>query len=264
MSEAKIYHTKITEIKVWTDGLISFRISRPEGYSFIPGQFSRLGLVKAQKADYSEEDIIWRPYSIVSSTYEEELEYYSIVVTEGEFTQTLIKMSVGDEVLLDGKGYGLLTTDKFAGGKDLWLLSTGTGLAPFISILHDLEIWEQYETVILVHSTKFTSELTYQDLISSFNSHEYYKDLVQDKLKYVKIVTRDTEGADLYGRIPNLIKDGSLEKFVHTPLSQENSRVMICGNPDMVKEVRNLLVQERSFTVSRKDSLGNIVTENGY
>jgi ferredoxin--NADP+ reductase len=259
-----IYHTTITYLKTWTDGLISFRINRPENYNFIPGQFSRLGLVKAQKDNYSEDDIIWRPYSIVSSTYDEELEYYSIVVEQGEFTQTLIKMSVGDEVLLDSNSYGLLTTDKFSGGKDLWLISTGTGLAPFISILYDLEIWERYEKIILVHSTKFNNELTYQDTIKSFSEHEYYKELVKDKLEYIKIVTREQSGADLYGRIPALIKDGSLESCAKTLFSQKDSRVMICGNPDMVKEVRNLLVQEKHFTVSRKDALGNIVTENGY
>jgi ferredoxin--NADP+ reductase len=263
MSE-NICHSKITYLKTWTDGLISFKITRPHDYNFIPGQFSRLGLIKKQATNYTEDDIIWRPYSIVSSTYDEELEYYSIVVPDGEFTQILINLQVGDELLLDNRSYGLLTTDKLSGGKDLWLISTGTGLAPFISILHDLEIWNQYDKIVLIHSTKFANELTYQDTIMLLSKHEYYKDIVQNKLHYVKIVTRDQSGADLYGRIPALIKNGSIESLVKITLSKQDSRVMICGNPDMVKEVRNLLIQEKQFTVSKKDSFGNIVTENGY
>lgn len=259
-----MHKVKITSLKTWTENLISFKINRPDDYNFIAGQFSRLGLLKQQNQDYQEDNIIWRPYSIVSPEYAEELEYYSIVIPDGEFTQTLINMAVGQEILLDDKSYGLLTTDKLSGGKDLWLIATGTGLAPFISILYNLEIWEQYQNIILVHSAKFTDELNYQNTINDFYSDPHYQDLVKDKLKYIKIVTREKSGADLYGRIPHLISNGFLETFAQVKFTPLDSRVMICGNPNMVKEVRSLLIKQKQFTVSSKNSLGNIVTENGY
>ncbi len=246
----------ITYIKQWTDHLFSFRITRNEAFTFIPGQFARLGVEGG-----IDGKAVWRPYSIVSADYDEELEFYSIVVPNGEFTQKLKDLKVGDKLYVDKTNYGLLTTDRFENGKNLWFLSTGTGLAPFISILYDFNVWEQYEKIVLVHCARNKEELVYQELINSFYTHEFYADLVKDKLVYVKMLTRENEGADLYGRITELIKNNKLEEFINIPITVENSRVMICGNPQMVDDTRKILA-DRGLTISRRGKPGNMAVEN--
>lgn len=253
--ENKYTIEKITYVKQWTDHLFSFKITRDAGFKFIPGQFARLGVKK------EDDEFVWRPYSIVSADYDEELEFYSIVVPDGEFTQRIKDIKIGDEIYIDKTNYGLLTTDRFENGKDLWFLSTGTGLAPFISILYDFSIWEQYDKVILVHCTREAEELTYQDTINDFFNHEYYGELVKDKLQYIKILTRDDKGGDLYGRITTLVENGELEKFAKVPLTIEDSRIMICGNPQMVDDTRKLLAT-KGLTVSKRSKPGNMAVEN--
>lgn len=255
--ENKYTVEKITYLKQWTDHLFTFRITRNEAFNFIPGQFARLGL---QKEDGS---FVWRPYSIVSADYDEELEFYSIVVPDGEFTQNLKDLKIGDDLYIDKTNYGLLTTDRFEKGKHLWLLSTGTGLAPFISILYEFGVWEQYEKVILVHCVRNKEELAYQELINGFFEHEFYADMVKDKLHYVRVTTRDTEGADLYGRITTLLENGELEKFTNAPITVEDSRIMICGNPQMVNDIRQI-IYARGLTMSKRGNPGNLAVENGY
>ena len=254
--EDKYTVEEITYIKQWTDHLFSFRITRNEAFKFIPGQFARLGVNGNE-----EGKMVWRPYSIVSADYDEELEFYSIVVPDGEFTQKLKDLKVGDKIYIDKTNYGLLTTDRFENGKNLWFLSTGTGLAPFISILYDFSIWEQYDKVILVHCSRTKEELVYQDLINSFFEHEFYADMVKDKLVYVKILTRENEGANIYGRITELIENKKLEEFVGVPITVEDSRLMICGNPQMVDDTRKMLA-DRGLTISRRGKPGNMAVEN--
>ncbi len=253
--ETKYTVEKVTYVKKWNDHLFSFRTSRYEGFKFIPGQFARLGVNK------EDGSIVWRAYSIVSADYDEELEFYSIVVPDGEFTQRLKKLKVNDTIYVDKTNYGLLTTDRFENGKHLWLLSTGTGLAPFISILFDFYIWEQYEKIILVHCARNKDELAYQDLINNFYNHEFYADFVNNKLIYVKILTRENNGADLYGRITELLKNKKLEEFVNISINVEDSRVMICGNPQMVDDTRKIL-GERDLVISRRGKPGNMAVEN--
>lgn len=253
--EHKYTIEKITYIRGWTDHLFSFRITRNESFKFLPGQFARLGIKK------DDDNIVWRPYSIVSADYDEELEFYSIVVPDGEFTQKLKHLKINDEIYVDKTNYGLLTTDRFENGKDLWFLSTGTGLAPFISIMYDFHVWEQYEKIILVHCARNKEELVYQELINGFFDHEYYGDLVKDKLIYVKMLTRENEGADLYGRITDLLKNKNLEEFVNVPITVNNSRVMICGNPQMVDDTRHIL-GDLGLTISKRGKPGNMAVEN--
>ena len=255
IKENKYTLEKITYVKQWTDHLFSFRITRNDAFKFIPGQFARLGVKK------EDDTFVWRPYSIVSADYDEELEFYSIIVPDGEFTQRIKDIKVGDDIYIDKTNYGLLTTDRFENGKDLWFLSTGTGLAPFISILYDFSIWEQYDKVILVHCARESEELTYQETINSFFNHEYYGELVKDKLIYVKILTRDNKDGDLYGRITTLIENGELEKHVNVPLTISDSRIMICGNPQMVDDTRKLLTT-KGLTISKRANPGNMAVEN--
>lgn len=254
-AEGKYTVEKITYLKQWTDHLFSFRTTRNKAFTFIPGQFARLGIIT------DEGKIVWRPYSVVSADYDEELEFYSIIVPDGEFTQRLKKLKIDSELLIDKTNYGLLTTDRFENGKHLWFLATGTGLAPFISIMYDFHIWEQYEKIILVHCARESEELVYQELINSFYTNELYADIVKNKLIYVKALTRENENADLYGRITHLIKNGKLEEYTKTPINVLDSRIMICGNPEMVDDTRKLLA-ERNLVISRRGKPGNMAVEN--
>ena len=249
----------ITHIHTWVpEKLFSLRTTRPAHYRFTAGQFARLGVKKCTPAG---ESIAWRAYSIVSAPYEEHLEFYSIVVPNGEFTSELSRLRVGDPLYLEKMNYGFLTTDRFECGKDLWLLSSGTGLAPFISILYDLKTWEDYERVILVHSVREPGELAYRDLIEDMKHHEYLGEFAADQLRYVPVVTRVATPGALGDRITALIENGELERFAGTRLDHERSRVMLCGNPDMVEDLRKQFVG-RGFTVSKRGQPGHLAVEN--
>ncbi|HHW76610.1 MAG TPA: ferredoxin--NADP reductase [Xanthomonadaceae bacterium] len=245
----------ITEIHTWASNLFSFKTTRSQSYRFIAGQFARLGV----ESDNGE--LVWRAYSICSAPYDDFLEFYSIVVPDGAFTSRLSQLRIGDPVLVEKKNYGYLTTDRFECGKDLWLLSTGTGLAPFLSILQEFDTWEQYEHIVLVHSVRYRHELAYEEFIHSFKENELFAEHAR-KLKYVQVITREqVERSTLNERITNLLANGELEAHVGLPISQERSRVMICGNPDMVQETRQLLT-ERGLTLSLRGKPGNLAVEN--
>ena len=243
----------ITELRTWTPNLFSFKTTRDRGYRFVPGQFARLGVK-------SDDEIVWRAYSIVSAHYDEFLEFYSIVVPNGKFTSQLSQLKVGDKIFIERKSLGFLTTDRFELGKDLWMLATGTGLAPFISILYDFKTWESYENLVLVHSVRIEDELAYQEVIGNFKQSEYFADFAS-RLHYVQAVTRESVPDTLNARITDLIENGELERKVGFRIEGERSRVMICGNPDMVHETRELLVK-RGLTVSRRGAPGHFAVEN--
>jgi len=255
MSETVKYTAEtITDIRAWTPHLFSFKLTRFAGYRFVPGQFARLGL---RKEDGS---IVWRAYSIVSASYDEHLEFFSIVVPGGEFTSRLSKLKIGDEVLVEKMNYGFLTTARFEQGRDLWMLATGTGVAPFISILHELDTWETYDRIVLVYSVRFARELAYQELVGSLAGHEYFGDFA-GKLTFVPVVTREAADGVLGKRIPALLESGELEKHAGLSLDPERSRIMICGNPEMVEETRGWFI-ENGYTISRRAKPGHLALEN--
>jgi ferredoxin--NADP+ reductase len=255
MASDKYTVETITEIRTWAPNLFSFKTTRSQSYRFIAGQFARLGV------EGDDGELVWRAYSICSAPYDDFLEFYSIVVPDGAFTSRLSQLKIGDKVLVEKKNYGYLTTDRFECGKDLWLLSTGTGLAPFLSILREFDTWEQYENIVLVHSVRYRHELAYQEFIHSFKENELFADYAH-KLKYVPVVTREqAERSMLNDRITHLLANGELEAHVGLPIDRERSRVMICGNPDMVQETRQLLT-ERGLTVSLRGKPGNLAVEN--
>lgn len=245
---------RITHIQPWTPNLFSFKTTRFTGYRFIPGQFARLGL---RKEDGS---IVWRAYSIVSASYDEHLEFYSIVVPGGEFTSRLSQLNVGDEILVEKMNYGFLTTARFEQGNDLWMLSTGTGVAPFISILYELETWEQYDRIVLVHSVRQAAELAYTDTVESLRQHEYFGDFAH-KLHYLPVVTREEYPGSLKGRIPQLLDSGELEATVGFDLDPARSRIMICGNPEMVEDTRKWFL-DHGYSLSRRGAPGHLALEN--
>ena len=255
MTTDKYTIEKITDVRPWTDSLFSFRTTRDRGYRFVPGQFARLG-VKSRDSD----DIVWRAYSIASAAHDEHLEFFSVVVPNGAFTSRLARLREGDDILVERKSYGFLTTDRFEAGRDLWMLATGTGLAPFLSILHDFETWEQYDNLVLVQSVRTQPELAYEDLIQGFEKSEYYAEHAH-KLRYARIVTREPVPGALRDRVTKLLASGVLEENLGLKLDHDRSRIMLCGNPEMVEDSRKLLT-ERGFRLSRRGEPGHLAVEN--
>ncbi|NLC09334.1 MAG: ferredoxin--NADP reductase [Gammaproteobacteria bacterium] len=252
--EEKFTGETITSIHQWTPNLFSFRCTRFAGFRFTAGQFARLG-VRTSKGN-----IVWRAYSMVSSPFDEFLEFYSIVVPDGEFTSQLSQLQVGDEILIEKQAQGFLTLDRFVDGENLWMLATGTGLAPFLSILQDFEVWERFATVVLVFSVRTEAELAYQELLQELLSREYIKPHAH-KFKFIPVVTREEVTGCLSQRITELIENGELERKAGIQLSVEDSRVLICGNPQMVDDSRKLL-KTRDMQLSLTRRPGQVAVEN--
>ncbi len=253
-SADKFTRQTLLEVNPLTPSLFTLRTTRDNGFRFRAGQFTKLGVTKADGST------VWRAYSVVSSPYDEFLEFFSIVVPGGEFTSELSRLKVGDTLMVERQAYGYLTLDRFIDGRDLWLLATGTGVAPFLSILQDFEVWEKFERIVLVYSAREVRELAYQDLIADLTQREYLAEYAH-KLTYIPIVTREEVPGTLNGRITTLIESGELERAAGVELSPEHSRVMLCGNPQMIDDTRKLL-KERNLQLSLTRRPGQVAVEN--
>ena len=231
----------------WTDTLYSLRVKGDIG-NFEAGQFGRLGLV-------IDDQIIGRPYSFVSAPHEEAHEFYSIVVEEGLLSPKLAELKPGDHVYLGKKPNGFLVLSEIPESEDLWMLSTGTGLGPFLSILKTETPWQRFKKCVLVHAVRRAEELTYRELINSI------KEQHGEQFEYVPFVSREETDFALPGRIPAAIDNGSLEERANLKIENGKSQIMLCGNPDMVKDARETL-QERGLTKNLRRTPGSISTEN--
>lgn len=256
VSQEKQVPVHLTEIRHWTSKLFSFRTTRPADFRFETGQFARLGLSS------QEGPSLWRPYSMVSAPYEEALEFYSIRVPEGAFTTRLAQLQVGDDLLLDPTAYGFLVPGRLESGPQLWLLATGTGLAPFLSLIRDPGVWQRFPQIFLVHSVRYGAELNYRELLADLSAHPLVGDYATG-FRYQPVVTRETTPGALHQRIPALLADGSLEQALGAPLAPDQARVMLCGNPAMVEETRQLLAQ-RGFATGRRGQPGTLAVENSF
>lgn len=246
----------LLQVRHWTDKLFSIRTTRPAGFRFEAGQFARLGLEDGAGGR------LWRPYSMVSAPYEEALEFYSIRVPEGAFTTRLAQLQAGDGLLLDPTAYGFLVPGRLESGPRLWLLATGTGLAPFLSLIRDPGVWQRFPQIFLVHSVRYGEELNYRDLLADLPAHPLVGEYAPG-LRYQAVVTRETAPGTLHQRIPALLQDGSLEQALGALLAPDQSRVMLCGNPAMVEETRQLLSQ-RGFATGRRGQPGTLAVENSF
>ncbi|EPL10991.1 ferredoxin--NADP reductase [Pseudomonas sp. CF161] len=252
-SAEKYTRQTLLEVHPLTPSLFTLRTTRDVGFRFRAGQFARLGVTRADGST------VWRAYSMVSSPFDEFLEFFSIVVPGGEFTSELSRLEVGDSLLVERQAFGYLTLDRFVDGRDLWLLATGTGIAPFLSILQDFEVWEKFERIILVYSVREARELAYQPLIRELVQRDYLAE-VAHKLQFISTVTREQHPGSLNGRITHLIENGELERAAGVPLTPEHSRVMLCGNPQMVDDTRALLKQ-RDMQLSLSRRPGQVAVE---
>jgi ferredoxin--NADP+ reductase len=251
MSIEKFSVEKILSVQRWTPTLFSFTMTRPAHFKFTAGQFARIGLMVRN-------ELVARAYSVVSSPFDETLEFFSIVVPDGAFTSNLQHLKIDDELYLEKIPYGYLTLARYQlpAPQDLWLLATGTGLAPFLSMLQDFETWNKYKQINLVYSVRTVEELAYveriQEIAKVFGEGH-------DGFKFVPIITRDPN-ATLHDRLPTLIANGELEKVVGMSLNPATSHVMLCGNPQMVEDTKEALKQ-RGLTMNRRGE-GNISVEN--
>lgn len=246
----------VTDVHHWNDTLFSFKTTRDASFRFKNGHFVMVGLPHEGKP-------LMRAYSIASANYEDELEFFSIKVPDGPLTSKLQHLKIGDEVLVSKKPTGTLITDQMLPGKNLYLLGTGTGLAPFMSIIKDYEIYEQFERVILVHGVRTTSELAYSDYIErELPEHEYFGDLVREKLLYYPTVTREPFRNN--GRITELMTSGKL--FLDLGLPKPNlkdDRFMLCGSPSMLKDMCTIL-DAHGFNEVRNGKPGHYVIERAF
>ena len=253
----KSYNTeKITGVHHWNESLFSFITTRSPGFRFKNGHFIMIGL-------QLESGPLMRAYSIASANYEDEMEFFSIKVADGLLTSKLQNLVVGDQILISQKPTGTLLTDGLLPGKHLYLLSTGTGLAPFLSIIKDPEVYENFDRIILTHSVRWKSELVYQDLIENqLPNNPYFGDSVRKKLLYYPTVTRETYRNN--GRLTDLMKSGKLFLDLGLPKPNiEDDRFMICGSPAMLKDLTHML-KSHGLTETRQGVLGQFVTERAF
>ncbi|ADY80620.1 ferredoxin--NADP(+) reductase [Acinetobacter pittii] len=251
MSIEKFSVEKVLSVHRWTPTLFSFTMTRPAHFKFTAGQFARIGLKVG-------EELVVRAYSVVSSPFDETLEFFSIVVPDGAFTSNLQHLKVGDELYLEKIPYGYLTLARYQQPlpHDLWLLATGTGLAPFLSMLQDFDTWSKYQKINLVYSVRTAAELAYVDRIQEIA--ETFGE-GHNGFKFIPIITRDPS-APLHDRLPILIENGELEKSAGIELNPATSHVMLCGNPQMVDDTKEAL-KRRGLTMNRRGE-GNIAVEN--
>ncbi|ETF02775.1 ferredoxin--NADP reductase [Advenella kashmirensis W13003] len=247
---------KVLSIHHWTDRLFSFTTTRDQALRFSNGHFTMIGLPVNGKP-------LLRAYSIASANYEDHLEFLSIKVPDGPLTSRLQHIKVGDSIIIGRKPTGTLLVDYLLPGKRLYMLATGTGLAPFMSLIRDPETYERFDEVILVHGVRFVNELCYHDYITNeLPKHEFLGEMVSQKLKYYPTVTREAFRNE--GRITALIDSGKLFHDLGVPeLNPETDRAMICGSPEMLRDLKTAL-ERRGFGEGNTSRPGAFVIERAF
>ena len=247
---------RVLSVHHWTDKLFTFTTTRDASLRFSNGHFTMIGLRVNDKP-------LLRAYSIVSANYEEHLEFLSIKVPDGPLTSRLQHIQVGDTVIVGKKPTGTLLIDYLLPGKRLYLLSTGTGLAPFMSIIRDPATYEAFEQVVLVHGVREKDELAYHDLVvDHLPKHEFLGDMIAKQLLYYPTVTR--ESYRTMGRVTDLMASGKMFEDLKLPaLDAANDRVMICGSPGMLKDLKAML-EGHGFKEGTTSKPGDFVIERAF
>jgi len=246
----------VTSVHHWTDDLFSFTTSRDPAFRFRSGEFTMLGLEVDGRP-------LMRAYSVVSAPYEDSLEFFSIKVANGPLTSRLRHIAPGDRIMIGRKATGTLVIDNLKPGRRLLLLGTGTGLAPFLSIIRDPATYDMFDSIVLVHGTRHVAELAYAELISDqLPANELIGDLVRERLVYYPTVTR--EPYRNRGRVTDLMTSGKLfEDIGQGALDPATDRVMLCGSPQMVADTRDLLTA-RGFAEASNSVAGEFALERAF
>ena len=246
---------KVTEIHHWTDKTFSFKTTRDMSFRFKNGEFAMIGLEIDGKP-------LLRAYSVVSPNHEDHLEFLSIKVPNGPLTSKLQHIKIDDEIIVNSKPTGTLVCDYLLSGRNLFLFSTGTGLAPFMSIVRDPETYEKFEKIILTHTVRTSKELAYKDLLTNLNNDEVYSEVTRNNFIYFNTVTR--EKWDNEGRITDWIKKNTLWKKVGVEsFKPELYRVMICGSEEMTFDLKKIFEKLGSKEGSTKVQ-GGFVIEKAF
>jgi ferredoxin--NADP+ reductase len=251
-----VFVEKVLSVKHYTDRLFKFRMTRPASFRFRSGEFVMIGLPNADKP-------VFRAYSIASPAWDEELEFYSIKVEDGPLTEHLQKIQPGDTVLMRKKPVGTLVHDALLGGERLYLFSTGTGIAPFASIIRDPETYERFAQVILIHTCREKAELDYgHELVAATKDDPLVGEEASTQLVHYATTTR--EDSDRMGRITNLIESGKLfDDLGVPPLDPATDRGMICGSMDMLKDVKRIC-EEAGLIEGSNSQPGQFVVERAF
>ncbi len=247
----------VLSVHHWTDRLFSFTTTRDQALRFSNGHFTMIGL----RQDNGKP--LLRAYSIVSANYEEHLEFLSIKVPDGPLTSKLQHIQVGDKIVVGRKPTGTLLIDYLLPAKNLYLLGTGTGVAPFLSVIRDPATYEKFEKVIIVHGVREVAELAYHDyLTQELPQHEFLGEMVSEQMLYYPTVTR--EAFRNQGRITDLLEAGKIEADLGLPkLDAANDRVMICGSPEMLRDLKHML-EKRGFMEGNTTKPGDFVIERAF
>jgi ferredoxin--NADP+ reductase len=253
---SNIIEKTVLNVHHWTDTLFTLRLNRDPGFRFDNGQFAMIGLMVDGRP-------LMRAYSMVSANYEEHLEFLSIKVPNGSLTSRLAKVKPGDTILVNKKTTGTLVLDNLRPGKRAYLFATGTGLAPFLSIIKDPELYERFDQVVLVHSVRHIADLAYRDFITEgLPNNEFFGAEARHKLVYYPTVTR--EPFRTQGRITDLVNTGKLFADLGVPaLNPAEDRVMICGNPHMMTELTEQL-ESLGFDQGSHAGAGDYVIEKAF
>jgi ferredoxin/flavodoxin---NADP+ reductase len=253
---AGVHAERVTEVQHYTDRLFRFRITRPQSLRFRSGEFVMIGLPGAEKP-------VMRAYSIASPSWDEELEFFSIKVPNGPLTESLQKIAVGDTIIMRPKPTGTLVNDALLPGKRLFCFSTGTGFAPFASLIRDPETYDKFETVVATHTCRQRDELKYSaDTVRSTLEDPLVGELANCRLLYFPSTTR--EETEHMGRITTLIETGEFFQALNiTPLDAATDRIMICGSMAFMKDLRTL-IEPMGFEEGSNNKPGSFVVERAF
>ena len=252
------FPSKVLEKKVWTDGLFTLTVDGSGVEEFQPGQFLHLagfpsGLPADADEDTREKQRVNRPYS-VASPHGKTLDFFVVRVDDGELTPHLWNLEPGDELEVSEKAAGRFTLEKTPDAENLWLIATGTGLAPYIAMLRTEQPWQRFKKIVLVHGVRYARDLAYTEELKAFEQDR------GDAFRMLQALTRESAEGTLEGRIPNLVENGSLEEAAGCTMSTDDSSVLLCGNPAMLDSMEEVL-QQRKMTRHRSKAPGQIVLE---
>ena len=257
----------VLDVRHWTDDYFSFTTTRDDGFRFENGQFVMIGL-EVPQPDGARKPLL-RAYSIASANWEEQLEFFSIKVANGPLTSRLQHVQPGDTILVGRKPTGTLLIHDLHPGRNLYLLGTGTGFAPWLAVIKDPETYERFDNVILAHGVRNASDLAYRDYIANeLPRHEFLGEQIVAKLKYYPAVTREDfvfDGRDQRGRLTQMLDSGRMtDQLGLEPLDPEHDRAMLCGSPQMLADFRTLLDTRGFSTAPRIGVPGQYVFERAF
>lgn len=236
----------VVEKKVWTDGLFTLKIDAPEVKPFSAGQFLHLAIVDGEERTN-------RPYS-VASPHGKQLEFFIVLVEDGKLTPRLWALNPGDKLEVSERAAGSFTLAKTPDAKNLWLVSTGTGLAPYVAMLRENEVWERYEKIVVVHGVRYHTDFAYQEEFARHAADH------PGRFSYVQVLSREDAPGTLRGRIPQVLESGELEAAGGCEITRDDSAVLLCGNPAMLDEMEEKL-GKRGMVKHRRKEPGQIVLE---